>query len=151
MYILSENMTSFHMSRALLKNRPGLLTFGNNAQTDVCLQGAARGDENVAASFCLLLGAAVISHRAAGESIAGAFPNALQCKVSLLTQTTPATCWAKRDDFVLKWMKSSPVKHFASSPLKGHSIWNWSLQSECASVIWRESLPFFKKSVRMKK
>lgn len=66
MDILSENITSFHTSSALLKNRLVLLTFGNNAQTDVCLQAAAKGDENVATSFCLHLGAAGISLRAAG-------------------------------------------------------------------------------------
>lgn len=46
------------MSSALLKNRLGLLTFGNNTQTDVCLQDAAKGDENIATSFCLHLGVA---------------------------------------------------------------------------------------------
>lgn len=82
----NENITSFHMSSALLKNRLELLTFGNNAQTDVCLQARARGDENITTSFCLLLGAAGI------RAAVGVFPNALQCKVYLLTQITLATC-----------------------------------------------------------
>lgn len=66
MDILSENITGFHVSSALLKNRLGLLTFGNSTQTDVCLQAAARGDENIATSLCLHLRAAGISLRAAG-------------------------------------------------------------------------------------
>lgn len=56
----NENITSFHMSSALFKNRLGLLAFGSNTQTDVCLQARAKGDENATTSFCLLLGAARI-------------------------------------------------------------------------------------------
>ena len=64
-------------------------------------------------------------------------------KVSPVTQTTLTTCYAKRDDFVLKWMKTSPVNHFASSAFKGHrSILNQSLQNEHVSIPWTDSLPF---------
>lgn len=61
-------------------------TFGNNAQTDVCLQDLARGDGNITTSFCLLLASSwsYQSQVSLEERITGAFPNALQCKVSRL-------------------------------------------------------------------
>lgn len=85
----------FSLVQGSIRKEAGLLTCGNNTQIDVFLQDLARGAENITTSFCLLLANSwrcqSLETSVTGqleESIMGAFLNALQCKVSQVTQTT---------------------------------------------------------------